>query len=359
VLRRVGRLLVGNAAAAVDRAATLAAYAGSVRARKRSRAESLGHDARLEALAAIAELYPPEAAGYFREPRTISPSERSVRAIGPDVRVVDLAWASNEPTFVPDVLSRYGRFIENQVAAVRMFLHRQPRPVAVLVHGYLGGQFSLEQRVFPVEWLLRIGMDVALFVLPFHGVRADPARRGTPPFPGSDPRITNEGFRHAMADFRDLVGWLSARGHPSVGVMGMSLGGYTTALAATLEPRLSFAVPIIPLASLADFARDQGRLGRTPAETEAQHRALDAVHRVISPLARTPSIASERVLVIGARADQITPVSHARRLAHHFGARLESWPGGHLLQIGRADKFRKIGRLLDELGLTTRAAQRT
>jgi predicted alpha/beta hydrolase family esterase len=66
-------------------------------------------------------------------------------------------------------------------------------------------------------------------------------------------------------------------------------------------------------------------------------------------------LAAERVLVVGARADQITPVSHARRLAHHFGSRLESWPGGHLLQIGRSDKFRKIGQMLDELGLTTRA----
>jgi pimeloyl-ACP methyl ester carboxylesterase len=352
-------LLIGNAAAAVDRAATLAAYASSSRARKRSRAESLGHEARLEALDAIAQAYPPDAPSYFREPRAISPSERAVRTLGSDLRVVDLAWPSNEPTFVAEMHPRYFRYVENQVAAARLFVHREPRPVAVLVHGYLGGQFSVEQRVFPVEWLLRIGMDVALFVLPFHGIRGDPSRRGTPPFPGSDPRVTNEGFRHAMADFRDLVGWLGARGHAAVGVMGMSLGGYTTALAATLEPGLAFAVPIIPLASLADFARDQGRLGRTPAESEAQHRALDAVHRVVSPLHRRPLIAPERVLVVGARADQITPVSHARRLAHHFGARLEAWPGGHLLQIGRADKFRKIGRLLDELGLTTRAAQRT
>jgi pimeloyl-ACP methyl ester carboxylesterase len=355
VLDRVARLLIGNAAAAVDRAATLAAYAQSARARAKSRAESLDHPRRLEALAQIAGLYPETASErFYRAPRAIDPAERVLRSLPDGSRVVDLAWASDEPTFVTELAPRWERYADNRVATARLLVRGAPRPLAILVHGYLGGQLAVEQRVWPIEWLLRIGLDVALFVLPFHGSRGDPARRGAPPFPGSDPRITNEGFRQAMADLRDLAHHLRRRGHPAVGVMGMSLGGYTTALAATLEPELAFAIPIIPLASLADFARDQRRLGRTPEETETQHRALDLVHRIISPLHRSCRLDPERVLVIGARADQITPVSHARRLAHHFGARLESWPGGHLLQIGRGDKFRRIGRMLDELGLTER-----
>ncbi len=76
---------------------------------------------------------------------------------------------------------------------------------------------------------------------------------------------------------------------------------------------------------------------------------------MVSPLHRTPRIPGERMLVVGARADRITPVVHARRLAHHFGAPLESWHGGHLLQFGRSEKFRRIGRLLDDLALTNRA----
>lgn len=344
---------MGGAAAAVDRAATLAAYASSARARKNSRAESLGHDARLEALAHIEALYPPGAAGFFREPRAIAVSERAVRSDA-DVRVVDAAWRSDAAPFASEIAERYTRYAENQVACARLFLHSRRRPVVILIHGYLGGQYAFEQRVWPVEWLGRIGLDVALFVLPFHALRGDPRRKGPPPFPGSDPRVTNEGFRHAMADLRDLVRWLRERGHPAVGVIGMSLGGYSTALAATVEPDLAFAVPMIPLASLADFARDQGRLGKSGAETTAQHRALERVHRVVSPLYRAPLVPPERMLVIGARADRITPLAHARRLARHFDAPLETWAGGHLLQLGRADKFRRIGRLLDELELTRR-----
>ncbi len=355
VIQRATKKLLGGAAAVVDRAATLAAYASSQSARRHSRAERLGHDGRMGALAALARMYPPDAAGYFRAPRQIAPSERLLRWNAGGSRVIDLVWPSDYSTWEPSIAERYGRSVENRSAAARVFLGPTPRPAVILVHGYMAGRYDVEQRIWPIEWLDRIGLDAALFVLPFHAVRGSARRFGKPPpFPGSDPRMSNEGFRQAMGDFVDLVSWFLDHGHPAVGVMGMSLGGYTTALAATVEPRLAFAVPIIPLASLADFARDQGRLGEHPEQTELQHRALETVHEVVSPLHRKPLVSGERVLIVGARADRITPVEHARRLAHHFGAPLESWHGGHLLQFGRAEKFRRIGRLLDGLGLTTR-----
>jgi pimeloyl-ACP methyl ester carboxylesterase len=356
VLERAALRVLGGAAAAVDRAATLAAYAQTVRARRKSRAESLGHSERMQALSELASEYDSSATDFFPSPRAIDPAQRVVRTGPGAARVVDLSWVSEYQPFTknPELIQRFARYRENGVAAARLFSLGASRPVAVLVHGYMAGQFTIEQHVWPIEWLQRIGLDVALFVLPFHGVRANPERRGAPPFPGADPRMSNEGFRQAIGDFHSFVGWLRQRGHRAVGVMGMSLGGYTTALAATVVPDLAFAVPIIPLASLADFARDQGRLGRRPEQRAAQHAALDRVYRVVSPLDRKPLIAPERVLVIGARADRITPMSHAKRLARHFGARLEAWPGGHLLQLGRAESFRRIGRMLGELGLASR-----
>ena len=108
----------------------------------------------------------------------------------------------------------------------------------------------------------------------------------------------------------------------------MSLGGYTGALAATIEPRLAFCVPIVPLASIADFARQHGRLSRAPKQAAIEHAALDRALARVSPLHRGPVIAPHRMLVVGARSDRITPVEHAQRLAHHFGARMLSWPGG-------------------------------
>ncbi|MBX3182867.1 MAG: hypothetical protein KF915_09570 [Polyangiaceae bacterium] len=370
----------------MDRAVTVAA-AAQLRRGKPSRTERLSLDERLAALDAIAQSYP-EAERYFRSARSIQPALREVRALPADWaprgatslssgsasgsaraasaapgQVLDLAWPSDYTCYLPALDERYARARENHTASARLFRHvGAPRPAAVLIHGYLGGHFPTEERVWPVRWLFRKGLNVALFVLPFHGVRRAAERRGPPPFPGSDPRMTNEGFRQGMADARDLIGWLrggagaadAPQGPASapVGVMGMSLGGYSTALLATLEPELAFAVPLIPLASLADFARDQGRLGGTEAERRLQHAALARAGRVVSPLERRLVMPRERVLVIGAEADRITPIAHAEQLARHFDAPLESWPGGHLLQLGRSEAFRSVGRLLDELGVT-------
>jgi len=196
---------------------------------------------------------------------------------------------------------------------------------------------------------LRSGYDVAFFTLPFHGMRANPARRGPPEFPGADPRFSNEGFRQIIFDLRNFIAWLHEQGHPQVGVMGMSLGGYTAALLATVQEQLSFCVPVIPLASLADFAREQGELSTAPEAEAEEHALLERIYRVVSPVHRKSLIAPSRTLVVAAKADRITPVAHARKLAAHFGAPLVSWHGGHLLQLGRNAAFRRVETLLREL----------
>lgn len=353
MLRRATQSLLGTAAAVVDYAASSAAYARGARARRANRAESLNHAERMSALGLLDARYREIGDRMeIRAPRAgLAPSWQRRRALPDGGEVCDLQWPSDHVTALPEVASRYAQGMENKNAAARVWLHPEPRPAAVLVHGYLAGGYSVEENIWPSSWLYRLGLDLAFFVLPFHGVRAIRGRRGAPPFPSSDPRVTNEGFRQAIGDLRDLTQWLHARGSAEIGVMGMSLGGYTTALAATAEPRLSFAVPIIPLASMADFARDQGRLGSTQEEAEREHGALDLVHRHVSPLHRKPLLSGDRMLVIAAKADRITPISHAERLAAHFGARLDTWHGGHLLQFGRAEKFRAVGRLLNRLGV--------
>jgi pimeloyl-ACP methyl ester carboxylesterase len=291
---------------------------------------------------------------FFREPREISPNVDLKKSLPGGVNVIDVHWPSDYATFLPEVREQYSRVVENRTATARLIAHETPRPLVVLIHGYLGGAHRVERWIWPTAFLRRLGLDVALFVLPFHGRRAEPGV-ARPIFPGAEPRLTNEGFRQAMADFRDLFAWLEKRGHPQIGVMGMSLGGYSTALAATLEPKLAFAVPMIPLASIADVARAHGHLRGSAEAEEAEHRALALVHRPVSPLHRPLAIAPERALIIAAERDQITPIEHARKLAEHFRCRIETMPGSHLVQLGRNDKFRSFGRFLNELGIVTRA----
>lgn len=326
--------------------------------RESAAAEALGHAERIRALEEIRAIYDhPDHLGapdtFFGARCPAAPRLTKQRDLPGGGEVVDAVWDSGFSPYCGEIADRYLAHEPNRVAAARLFLHGDgPRPVAMLLHGYRCGQWALEERVWPVAWLYERGLDVALPVLPFHAVRA--RRGGRPVFPSSDPRVTIEGFRQSVRDLRGLMCWLRARGAPAVGAMGMSLGGYTSALLATVEPELAFAVPIIPLASIADFARTGGRLVGSEEQQRQQYEALEAAYRMVSPMGRPSRIASDRLLVIGASADRITPLEHAQRLSAHFDAPLSVFEGGHLLQYGRADAFRAAGRLLSRLGLLTR-----
>ena len=257
----------------------------------RSRAEAYSHDERMARLALVRDTY--GAPQLLTRARRVLPAAAGRASRGPPCARAAVgrpsasrpSWESAFEPFAPGRPRRLPR-ARRQPHRVRSPLRPAAarRPAAILVHGYMTGQWAVEERAWPIRWLNQRGLDVALAVLPFHGVRAR-AEGGAPPFPGADPRFTNEGFRQAVADLRVSSRCSRARGATSVGLMGMSLGGYTTALMATVEPDLAFAVPLIPLASLADFARDQGRLGAGP-NARVQHAALEAANHVVSPLAR-------------------------------------------------------------------------
>ncbi len=322
---------------------------GSARARQRRKRFAARDRERLERLA---ELYQGVDGGdYLRPPRAIHPDERQAGSRRTGATVTDLGWPSDYQPFMPELAERYRRERENLRGRARLIAHAEPRPAVVIVHGYLTWQYAVEQRVWPVDWLYGLGLDVALFVQPFHAVRAAPGRRGPPPFPSNDPALTNEALRHATGDLVDLTQWLLERGHGAVGLMGMSLGGYVVALAATVAMPWAFVVPLAPLSSLADFIRDQGRLSRDPAKAARTHRLIDTVHRVASPLHRAPAIDGEAMLVLAGQVDLVTPKRHAERLAEHFGAPLALWPGGHLLQLGRRQCFGRFEALLQSRGV--------
>lgn len=334
--------MIGVLAASCDRVISTAVLKRSGRTEQEIR---LGAEARVEALRALLEIYG-DCGDFFIEPDSARPSVSERRP-----NVIDLRWPSEYEPFNRDIARDYLSHRHNRTCAVRLFVdQRRSRGTAILLHGYLGGMHSIEGRIWPIEWFLRRGYNAALFVLPFHGPRGRPFTQ--PIFPGADARITIEGFRQAVHDLRRFIGWLEAQHLGPAGVMGMSLGGYTSALAATVDRRLSFVVPYIPLASIAKFAMDRGRFVGTGRQKERQRELVDRIYQVVSPLARPVLVSRPGRLVVAGLADRITPVEHARMLAKHFDAPLETFTGGHLVQIGRTRAFARIGRMLDDIRRT-------
>jgi pimeloyl-ACP methyl ester carboxylesterase len=153
-------------------------------------------------------------------------------------------------------------------------------------------------------------------------------------------------------DFRVFVDWLEAeRGVTKVGVTGVSLGGFTCAVLAAVEPRLAFSVPHVPVASLADLALEWQPLGsalraglRLAGRTIEDARLLTAVS---SPLTWKPVIPRDHLMIVAGVGDRLASPKHSRVLWDHWGrCRIHWFPGSHILHMDRGEYLRQIARFL-------------
>lgn len=394
--RRLLRKAAARVAKGVDLAFAGAALNPPQIIRRNSSAEGLLPAQRPRGLSAIAAFYNrPEfharENALFSRPNAISPAIKRVRSLGKTGEVLDLRWDSEfSPLWtqravverfgamsvaeleqlglgdraIPEIIAeigldksgelvdKYMRAKRNQHAHARWLRHLDgPRPCAVLLHGYMTGAYAIEERLWPVRQLFDSGMDVVISVLPFHGPRRSEARGLKPPaFPSSDPRFTIEGLRQLVADHTALFDYLLAGRVSSLGVMGMSLGGYGAALLATLDDRLSFAVLVIPLAAIEDFALTHGRFTGDTREQEAQRVAMSAAQWTVSPFSRPALIKGDRVVVLAGESDFVTGVRQAQLLSDHFETEMTTFEGGHLVQFGRSRAFAPVWDMLKRSG---------
>ena len=280
--------------------------------------------------------------------------------------VVDLTFPSDYQPFHPAGRDSYLSIVENMTAHARWWTSDKGRPTIVLLHGWGGGNHWFTARSFVVPYWLRHGYDVAAFQLPFHGERA-PAAGGVVKsgalFPSPNPLRTNEGFGHAIYDLRALAMFLRARGSSTVGVMGMSLGGYTTALWASIAgPEdvggVDFAVAMIPAVSMSRLFWQHGETSpvrRRAAKAGITEDLLADAFAVHAPTTRKARVPKERLYVIAGRGDRITPPDQAEALATHWDREILWFEGGHLAQVGRADALRSVRRSLGAHGFSGQA----
>ncbi|MFN0253160.1 MAG: alpha/beta hydrolase [Kofleriaceae bacterium] len=279
-------------------------------------------------------------------------------------QVIDLGWASEYAPFATPAREMFVRATPNLTAHARWWTSGKGRPTIVVLHGWGGGNHWVTARAFVVPYWLRHGYDVAAFVLPYHGVRAPGGGLGSSGalFPSPNPLRTNEGFGQAIFDLRSLAQFLRARGASAVGAMGMSLGGYTTSLWASIAGPddaggIDFAVAMIPAVSMAKLMWRHGE--NSPARARALKAGITedllvdafAVH---APTTRPARLPRERLSVIAGRGDRITPPEQAEALAAHWGVPIAWFDGGHLAQVGRGDALRDVRRKLGTLGFAGR-----
>jgi hypothetical protein len=220
----------------------------------------------------------------------------------------------------------------------------------------MGSPYLFNSAFFSLPWFFGQGYDVLLYTLPFHGARAGrfSPYSGAGLFAGGIAHL-NEAMAHAVHDFRIFVDHLEHQGVEQVGVTGLSLGGYTTALLATVDDRLRFAIPnaaVADMSTLIDSWFPANLLLRhvMPRRGIDPDAFADAV-RFHSPLTYPVLVPKERHFVIGGLGDRLDPPEQSERIWEHWDRpRLHWYPGNHVLHVNRGAYFRQMKEFFAEIG---------
>ncbi len=205
-----------------------------------------------------------------------------------------------------------------------------PRPWLVCVHGFAMGYPFLDfTGLHTTKLHRRLGVNVALPVLPLHGPRKVTRVSGEP-FLSFDLMNTVHGFSQAVWDIRRLLSWIRAQGATSIGLYGVSLGAYVVALLAGIEDGLDAVVAGIPMVDLPALFHEQ-----SPAHIRArsiEHHIIggpvEEVFAAVSPLSFAPKVPQDRRFIFAGHGDRLALPAHAHRLWEHWERPQISWYWG-------------------------------
>jgi hypothetical protein len=211
-----------------------------------------------------------------------------------------------------------------------------PRPWLICVHGFAMGTPRLNWMGFPVRLLHReLGLNLIFPVLPLHGPRGIGPLSGGEVLSPDYVRMVHL-FAHAVWDVRRVLSWVRGRGAPAVGLYGLSLGAYVSALVASLEDGLRCAILGIPAVDFANLARDNEPwiMRRYDGEFELDWQLIRTITHVVSPLALTPRVPHAGRFIYAGVADRVAKPDQARALWRHWSRpRIHWFQGGHVLGL--------------------------
>lgn len=102
----------------------------------------------------------------------------------------------------------------------------------------------------------------------------------------------------AVHDFRSVVDYLEFTGVDRIALTGLSLGGYTSALLAAVEPRLQAVIPNVPVVSVDSEIRDWFPANKVVQAGQllgrVDHGAFTDATAYHSPLNYPPLVAKDR-----------------------------------------------------------------
>jgi pimeloyl-ACP methyl ester carboxylesterase len=267
----------------------------------------------------------------------------------------NISFPSSFRAVNPAMRERWSALSANNVVRAQHWRHDDgPRPTLCVIHGFMGSSYLFNGLFFSLPWYFRSGYDVLLYTLPFHGKRAEKCS----PFSGFGYFASGlSGFAEAMAqavyDFRSVVDYLHSTGVERIALTGLSLGGYTSALIASVDDRLEAVIPNCPVITPGDLfnewfpASTLIRFGRwLTSISDEELRAGLAYH---GPLNYQPLLSKDRRMIITGLGDRMAPPEHAVALWEHWDRCALHWfPGSHVLHVSQLDYLRRMTPFLHQ-----------
>jgi pimeloyl-ACP methyl ester carboxylesterase len=274
-----------------------------------------------------------------------------------DGKVEGLKFESPYEPFHEGMRATFDSYDRNRTARARYWRHDDgPRPTLLAIHGFMADPYWLNERFFSLQNFYEQGYDIMLFTLPHHGLRAE---RGSlysgQGFFSAGLGGVNEHMGQAICDLRVLLRYLrEERGVTKIGVTGVSLGGWTTALLASLEDSIEFAIPNVPVVSPVDLILEwppAGLLVRAGLFlTRWSIKNMREVLAVTTPLTYRPAVDSTRLMIIGGVGDRLAPPKHSRLLWDHWDRCQIHWfPGNHVLHLDRGEYLAHMRSFMERL----------
>jgi hypothetical protein len=245
---------------------------------------------------------------------------------------------------------------ENRTAYLAHWRHGdRPRNTVLCCHGYSLGDPKQAEGMFRVHRLFGLGLDVALFITPFHWKRASSLlQRFSPPFPFRHPVLGLEGFGQAMYDLYSSFLLLEERGASRIGLIGASLGGYLAALFVSLTAKADLVTLVVPFLDFRSLRVPAGPFlygGRKKQEGAGLRGEIESLWRIHSPFSHACRLPPDRCLLIASKGDRLCPFEDVKRLHEHWGGPKHLFlRGGHTLFFPRRARGAAWYGFLEETG---------
>jgi len=230
-------------------------------------------------------------------------------------------------------------------------------PAVITLHGLMTPTLIAHRPFFRA--IVEAGASAYALELPYHLRRTPPGFVSGELFFTADLETTLLSLQQAVAEVRQLIHYLREAGAPVIGLLGFSLGAWISALVASCEPEVDFALFAMLPSHLNDVLW-QTRLGapiRQRFESAGWNAADTApFYHPLDPLNLSPLLPLERCELFAAEFDHFIPFQYTQKLQRAWRhSQLRVYSTGHIGLLWSRKFLRDVRQIVvQQLGLGKR-----